>query len=54
MATLKRGCKRHQMSWHPLRTASLASFFELMMRLHENAAPALAAVPVSRFGLRHG
>lgn len=54
MATLKRVCERHQVRWHPLRTASLASFVELMMRLHENAAPALAAVPVSRFCLRHG
>ncbi|MDR3097132.1 MAG: DUF2325 domain-containing protein [Paraburkholderia sp.] len=54
MATLKRVCERHRVSWHALRTASLASFVELMMRLHENAAPALAAVPVSRFCLRHG
>lgn len=54
MATLKRVCERHQVSWHPLRTASLASFVELMMRLHVSAAPALTAVPVSRFCLRHG
>lgn len=54
MATLKRVCERHQVSWHPLRTASLASFVELMMRLHVNTTPALTAVPVSRFCLRHG
>ena len=54
MATLKRVCERHQVSWHPLRTASLASFVELMMRLHVSTMPALTAVPVSRFCLRHG
>ncbi|QBR00261.1 DUF2325 domain-containing protein [Paraburkholderia pallida] len=54
MATLKRVCERHRVSWHPLRTASLASFVELMMRLHVSATPALTAVPVSRFCLRHG
>jgi hypothetical protein len=54
MNTLKRVCERHQVTYHPLRTASLASFVELMMRLHANAAPTLAAVPVSRFCLRHG
>jgi len=54
MATLKRVCERHRVSWHPLRTASLASFVELMMRLHVSAAPALTPVPLSRFCLRHG
>ncbi|HKR40952.1 MAG TPA: DUF2325 domain-containing protein, partial [Paraburkholderia sp.] len=54
MSTLKRVCERHQVAWHPLRTASLASFVELMVRLHANATPTLAAVPVSRFCLRHG
>ncbi|CAG9265983.1 conserved hypothetical protein [Paraburkholderia unamae] len=54
MSTLKRVCERHQVTWHPLRTASLASFVELMMRLHTKAPPTLAAVPVSRFCLRHG
>ncbi|MFD1560686.1 DUF2325 domain-containing protein [Paraburkholderia silviterrae] len=54
MATLKRVCERHRVSWHPLRTASLASFVELMMRLHVSPTPALTAVPVSRFCLRHG
>jgi hypothetical protein len=55
MNTLKRVCERHQVTYHALRTASLASFVELMMRLYAaDAAPTLAAVPVSRFCLRHG
>ncbi|NIE67978.1 DUF2325 domain-containing protein [Burkholderia sp. Ax-1719] len=54
MNMLKRVCERHQVSYHPLRTASLASFVELMVRLHTGPTPALAAVPVSRFCLRHG
>ncbi|WP_322030852.1 DUF2325 domain-containing protein [Paraburkholderia sp. J76] len=54
MSMLKRVCERHQVTWHPLRTASLASFVELMMRLHASPTPTLAAVPVSRFCLRHG
>jgi hypothetical protein len=54
MNMLKRVCERHQVTYHPLRTASLASFVELMMRLHANDTPTLAAVPVSRFCLRHG
>ncbi|WP_321881636.1 DUF2325 domain-containing protein [Paraburkholderia bannensis] len=54
MNMLKRVCERHQVSYHPLRTASLASFVELMVRLHSGPAPALTAVPVSRFCLRHG
>ncbi|WP_322012287.1 DUF2325 domain-containing protein [Paraburkholderia sp. J12] len=54
MNMLKRVCERHGVTYHPLRTASLASFAELMMRLYVDAAPPLAAVPVSRFCLRHG
>ncbi|WP_322048601.1 DUF2325 domain-containing protein [Paraburkholderia sp. J67] len=54
MNMLKRVCERHQVSYHPLRTASLASFVELMLRLHTSAVPALTPVPVSRFCLRHG
>lgn len=54
MNMLKRVCERHQVSYHPLRTASLASFVELMVRLHAGSTPALTAVPVSRFCLRHG
>jgi hypothetical protein len=56
MNTLKRVCERHQVTYHALRTASLASFVELMMRLYADATPTptLTAVPVSRFCLRHG
>jgi hypothetical protein len=58
MNMLKRVCERHRVSWHPLRTASLASFVELMMRLHANLASPRTAVPatvpVTRFCLRHG
>ena len=54
MNTLKRVCERHQVAYHPVRTASLASFIELIMRLRANAVPTVAAVPVSRFCLRHG
>lgn len=54
MNMLKRVCERHQVSYHPLRTASLASFVELMVRLHAGSTPTLTAVPVSRFCLRHG
>jgi hypothetical protein len=60
MNTLKRVCDRHQVAYHPLRTASVASFVELMSRLYAGAgasgeAPSpLPTVPVSRFCLRHG
>ncbi len=33
MNTLKRVCERHQIDYHPLRTASVASFVELVDRL---------------------
>ena len=32
MNLLKRVCERHQVDYHPLRTASVASFVELMIR----------------------
>jgi len=57
MNTLKRVCDRHQVAYHPLRSASVASFVELMSRLYAGAGSARAevsAVPVSRFCLRHG
>jgi len=53
MNTLKRVCDRHQIAYHPLRTASVASFVELIARLHAGAATA-TPVSVSRFCLRHG
>ncbi|ASW01114.1 DUF2325 domain-containing protein [Paraburkholderia aromaticivorans] len=54
MNTLKRVCERHRIDYHPLRTASVASFVELMARLHpENLAQLGNPTPTS-FCLRHG
>jgi hypothetical protein len=50
MNLLKRVCDRHQVDYHPVRTASVASFMELMARLGRTASQP----PVSRFCLRHG
>ena len=58
MNTLKRVCERHQVNYHPLRTASVASFIDLVARLQtersasQNATP--GARPPSAFCLRHG
>jgi hypothetical protein len=52
MNRLKRVCERSQVAYYPLRTASVASFVELIARLTADAAS--AAAPVSRFCLRHG
>jgi hypothetical protein len=49
---LKRVCERSQVAYYPLRTASVASFVELVTRVYADAKPASA--PVSRFCLRHG
>ncbi|MDE1181057.1 DUF2325 domain-containing protein [Paraburkholderia sp.] len=51
MNTLKRVCERHQVAYFPVRTASIASFVELMMRVGTQRGNAAA---VSRFCLRHG
>ncbi|MBB3261493.1 hypothetical protein F4827_006425 [Paraburkholderia bannensis] len=40
MNLLKRVRDRHQVRYHPLRTASLASFVEPMVRLHAGTTPA--------------
>ncbi|CAB3755557.1 DUF2325 domain-containing protein [Paraburkholderia solisilvae] len=53
MNMLKRVCERSQVAYYPLRTASVASFVELVARLTAADAPAPAA-RVSRFCLRHG
>ncbi|WP_168790307.1 DUF2325 domain-containing protein [Paraburkholderia aromaticivorans] len=52
--TLKRVCERHQIGYHPLRTASVASFVELMARLHPENLAQLGNPPPSAFCLRHG
>ncbi|VVD33196.1 DUF2325 domain-containing protein [Paraburkholderia dioscoreae] len=54
MNTLKRVCERHQIDYHPLRTASVASFVELMARLHPENLAQLGNPPTSAFCLRHG
>ena len=54
MNTLKRICERHQIDYHPLRTASVASFVELMGRLRSSDLPQPGNPPPSAFCLRHG
>jgi Uncharacterized protein conserved in bacteria (DUF2325) len=50
---LKRVCDRHQVDYHPVRTASVASFVELIVRLGQ-ASQSKGTRPASRFCLRHG
>jgi hypothetical protein len=52
MSMVKRVCERSQVTYYPLRTASVASFVELVARLTADAASDTA--PASRFCLRHG
>ncbi|CAE6727792.1 hypothetical protein R69658_01665 [Paraburkholderia aspalathi] len=54
MNTLKRVCERHQIDYHPLRTASVASFVELVDRLRPEHLAQLGHPPPSAFCLRHG
>ena len=54
MNTLKRVCERHQIDYHPLRTASVASFVELVSRLRPEHLAQLGHQPPSAFCLRHG
>jgi outer membrane murein-binding lipoprotein Lpp len=58
MNMLKRVCERHQVDYHPLRTASVASFIDLITRLHTDRSDLQSAAPSSRppsaFCLRHG
>jgi hypothetical protein len=54
MNTLKRICERHQIDYHPLRTASVASFVELMARLSAGHLAPPGDPPPSAFCLRHG
>ncbi|SIT41189.1 conserved hypothetical protein [Paraburkholderia ribeironis] len=54
MNTLKRVCERYQIDYHPLRTASVASFVELMARLHPGHLAQPGNAPPSAFCLRHG
>ena len=58
MNLLKRMCERHQIAYYPLRTASVASFVELIGRLDAHARevmpPDAQTGEASRFCLRHG
>jgi hypothetical protein len=58
MNTLKRVCERHQIDYHPLRTASVASFVDLVGRLQPEQLAQLStqsnSAPPSAFCLRHG
>ncbi|SEB20229.1 DUF2325 domain-containing protein [Paraburkholderia sartisoli] len=53
MNMLKRVCERHQVTYYPLRTASIASFVERVTRAHATSLAA-GAPRASRFCLRHG
>ena len=54
MNMLKRVCERHQVDYYPLRSASVASFIELIARVHADPEPVANARPPSAFCLRHG
>ncbi|ANB76004.1 DUF2325 domain-containing protein [Paraburkholderia phytofirmans] len=54
MNTLKKVCERHQIDYYPLRTASVASFVELVERLRAGQLAQLGNPPPSAFCLRHG
>jgi hypothetical protein len=54
MNMLKRVCERSQIAYYPLRTASVASFIELMSRLNADAQTGASAGAAPRFCLRHG
>jgi hypothetical protein len=58
MNMLKRVCERHQVDYHPLRTASVASFIDLIARLQTDRGASQNVVPHARppsaFCLRHG
>jgi hypothetical protein len=54
MNMLKRICERSQIAWYPLRTASVASFVELIGRLDADAQTGTQRNGSPRFCLRHG
>lgn len=54
MNMLKRVCERSQIAWYPLRTASVASFVELIGRLNADAQANAQPGGSPRFCLRHG
>jgi hypothetical protein len=54
MNMVKRVCDRHQVRYYPIRTASVASFVELMARLAPGEPVRAGTPPGSAFCLRHG
>ncbi|MDR5754320.1 MULTISPECIES: DUF2325 domain-containing protein [unclassified Caballeronia] len=54
MNRVKRVCDRHQVRYYPIRTASVASFVELMARLAPAEPVRAGTPPASAFCLRHG
>lgn len=54
MNTLKRVCDRHMVAYHPLRTASVASFVELMTRDAHKPSQLCGSRTASAVCLRHG
>ncbi len=54
MNTLKRLCERHGVTYYPLRTASVASFVDLVTREPEGAVAAPGCGRTPAFCLRHG
>jgi hypothetical protein len=54
MNTLKRLCERHGVIYHPLRTASVASFVDRVMRAPDGIAGAAGCGRAPALCLRHG
>ena len=54
MGTVKRVCERHGVPFHPVRSASVASFAALLATLAAPQNPQAGPDPVSRSCLRHG
>ena len=51
---LKRACERHQIPYHPLRTASMASFMAFLSTLEFDHPSSRSCAPASHLCLRHG
>jgi len=53
MSTLKRVCERNRIPFHPLRSASIASFTALIAKLALPTPDSTPLTRVSHFCLRH-
>jgi hypothetical protein len=51
---LKRVCERHGVPFHPLRSASVASFSALVARLASPPSEPNSPFPVTHICMRHG